>query len=129
MRSRSLILLIDAIINLILGLILIAYTVDLAQILGIPVTEQYFYPRILGGVLLGIAIALFIEYFRKPDGIRGLGLGGAVAINLCGGFVLALFMIFGNLELPLHGIVLLWVLVFLLIMVSCVELIFYFKKP
>ena len=126
--KRSGILLIDAVINLVLGLILICYTKDFGTTLGIPLSGQYFYIRIFGAVLIGIAIALVIEYCRKPDGLTGLGLGGAVAINLCGGIALALLLVFGNLSLPLRGLIILWFLVAILVVVSCVEIILYYNR-
>jgi hypothetical protein len=78
---------------------------------------------ILGGVLLGISIALFLE--RGILGRRGAGLGldGAAAINLCGGFVLAGLLTFGDVVLPLRGKVFLWALAVLLLGVSAVEII------
>ena len=33
----------------------------------------------------------------------GLGLRGALAINLSGGFVLAMWLLFGSLDVPIHG--------------------------
>lgn len=58
--------------------------------LGMPVAAKPFYASIFGGVLFGIGIALLMERSRETTGLSGLGLGGAIAINLCGGFVLAL---------------------------------------
>ncbi len=115
------ILLIDALINLFLGIVLLAFSDGIVRVFGIPGTQARFYPNILGAVLIGIAIALITEYFRKPGGIVGLGLGGAVAINLCGGIVLVLWLIFGNLELPLRGQIILWILAVLLIVISLIE--------
>jgi hypothetical protein len=57
----------------------------------------------------------------------GLGLGGAIAINLCRGGVLALWLIFGNLNLPIKGHVILWILVILLAGISSIEL-YYNRK-
>jgi hypothetical protein len=126
--KKSFILLVDALINLVLGTILVIYTVEISQILGIPEITQYFYPRILGAVLIGIALALFLEYFSKPGSLPGLGLGGAIAINVCGGVALAMYLIIGNLSLPLKGLIILWVLIFFLIVISGAELIIYYKK-
>lgn len=97
------ILLADAAINLILGFLLLIFSRPLIDILGVPGTEVTFYPNILGGVLLGIGIALLIECYRSPVGLVGLGLGGAIAINLCGGLVLAVWLIFGDLKIPFRG--------------------------
>jgi len=56
-------LLIDGVVNLILGLLLILYPVGIVELLGLPPTETYFYAIILGAVLFGIGIALMIELY------------------------------------------------------------------
>ena len=128
MKTRKLLLLVDSVVNLILGVLLIAYSTKLAGILGVPVVESSFYPNILGGVFIGIAIALIIE-LRKKDSKRtsGLGLLGAICINLSGGAVLLIWLLFGNLGLPLHGAIFLWSLDILLLVISSFELFHYFK--
>jgi hypothetical protein len=79
---------VDAAINLILGFLLLIFSPQVVQLLGVPATNQNFYPNILGGALFGIGIALLIECCRGSGRLVGLGLGGAIAINLCGGMVL-----------------------------------------
>ena len=123
--KKSKILFVDAVINLILGILLLAFSPWIINFLGVPNTDLYFYPNILGGVLFGIGIALLIECFAKSKLFVGLGLGGAISINICGGIVLALWLIFGNLSIPLKGIIFLWILVFILVGISSVELLFY----
>jgi mannose/fructose/N-acetylgalactosamine-specific phosphotransferase system component IIC len=129
--KSSILLLVDAIINLILGALLLFISKDIIHFLGIPDVEVYFYPNILGGVLFGIGLALLLEYLRKPRGLVGLGLGGAVAINLSGGLVLVGWLVFGNLHLPTHGMIILWILVVILIGLSGTELAVhrYHKRP
>ena len=128
MKPRKLILLIDFIINLILGVLLLAYSNKLAEYLGVPKAESSFYPNILGGVFVGIALALLIEFFNKSDRITsGLGLLGAIVINLCGGIILIIWLLFGDLGLPLRGSVFLWILAFVLIVLSSIELINHYK--
>jgi hypothetical protein len=83
--------------------------------------DSSFYPSILGGVLLGIGLALLIESYRQSNRLIGLGLGGAIAINLCGGFVLAIWLLYGSLNLPLRGQIFLWALVLLLVGLSSIE--------
>jgi hypothetical protein len=119
--KRSGLLLADAVINLILGALLLIFTGDIVRVLGVPGASSRFYPNILGGVLFGIGLALLIEYFRREDGLVGLGLAGAVAINLCGGGVLAAWLAFGRLDVPPHGRVFLWALVVLLVSISLAE--------
>ena len=128
MKPQKLILLIDFIINLFLGVLLLAYSNKLAEYLGVPKAESSFYPNILGGVFVGIALALLIEFFNKSDRITsGLGLLGAIVINLCGGIILIIWLLFGDLGLPLRGSVFLWILAFVLIVLSSIELINHYK--
>ena len=60
MRSSAL-LTVDAIVNLVLGSLLIVFPTGLVSLLGVPAAEPAFYPSILGAVLFGIGIALLIE--------------------------------------------------------------------
>ena len=121
--KRSSLLIIDGILNLALGALLIFFPDNLVSALGVPGATPAFYPNILGGVLFGIGIALLIEQKNQHHEGIGLGLGGAIAVNLCGGLVLAAWMLFGGLSLPLRGSVFLWTLVVLLMTISLAELI------
>jgi hypothetical protein len=119
--KRSWILLLDAVINLLLGGLLILFPPGIVHALGVPEAFNRFYPNILGGVLFGIGVALMLEYYRRLQDPKGLGLGGAVVINLCGGSVLLVWLLFGTMNLPIHGRILLWSLAVLLIAVSGME--------
>jgi hypothetical protein len=127
MRHDKLLILIDSIINLFLGIVLLAYSDTVVEFFGLPVTDQYFYPSILGAILFGIGIALLIEYTRKNEFI-GLGLGGAITINMLGGIVLFFWLIWGSLNIPIHGTIILWVLDFILVGISAFELLTYLKE-
>jgi hypothetical protein len=120
--GRSPVLFVDALINLALGVLLIPFPARVVELLGMPASEQRFYPSILGAVLFGIGLALLVECYRRENGLRGLGLGGAVAINLSGGVVLAGWLVFGALDIPGYGTGLLWALVCILFAISGVEL-------
>jgi hypothetical protein len=122
-KKVQLLLAADAIINLLLGLLLLLLPVGLLEFLGLPPTDTFFYTSILGGVIFGIGVALSLERWGTPMGIRGLGLGGAIAINLCGGGTLLFWLIVGNLDLPLRGLVTLWIVGILVIGIGLVELI------
>ena len=128
--KRRVTLLIDAVINLILAVLLLSFSPKTADFFGVPSSHINFYPNILGAVFLGITIALIIEAYRKPANINtgGLGLTGAVCINLCGGFVLLLWLIFGNLDLPVKGNIFLWSLDIILLLISSIELLNIVKK-
>lgn len=118
---RSWLLLTDALVNLGLGLLLLGFPDTVVRFLGAPTSESAFYPSVLGGVLLGIAIALLVECRSGATGCPGLGLVGAVCINLVAGVVLAGWLLLGNLEIPARGRAFLWALVGMLVVVSLAE--------
>jgi len=114
-------LLIDGFVNLILGILLLLFPLGVAEILGIPQPPSNFYPTILGGVILGIGIALLLEAYGQPRRIRGLGLGGAIVINICGASILALWLVFEPLNLPLRGLIILWVVAVVVLGIGILE--------
>lgn len=124
--STQKLLFVDAGINLILGAVLVLasfFPVSITNILGVPEITDGFYTSLFGAVLIGIAIALWIEARRDPmSSLVGLGLGGAVSINLCGGLLLVVWLIFGNMHLHIQGLIFLWLLALLLIAISLAEL-------
>jgi hypothetical protein len=119
---RNPVLLIDALINLLVGVVLLAFRPSLAEAFWIPQAEQSFYPTILGALLFGIGLALLLECGGRPKGLVGLGLGGAVAINLCVGIALAIWLAKGKLTIPMRGQVILWSLVIIVVVISATEL-------
>ena len=126
--KKRITLLIDAFINLILGILLLCFNPVIYNFLGVPASDTNFYPNILGAVFIGITFALIIEAFgKKRSEFTGLGLIGAICINICGGLVLSLWLIFGNLNLPLHGQIFLWSLALILLIISSIELFFNMK--
>jgi len=125
---KKITLLTDAAVNFFLGIMLLAFNPGLSGFFGVPGTDLNFYPNILGAVFIGITIALVYEAYRKKDNVSaGLGLTGAVCINLCGGIVLTLWLIFGRLNLPVRGQILLWVLAAVLLVISVIELVLKIK--
>jgi hypothetical protein len=120
MQDRLLV--VDAMINLVLGVLLVAFPKGLVVALGIPPAETAFYPNILSAVLCGIGVALLLEYFHDRSRTTGLGLGGALSINPCGGLVLAGWLTVGELSIPLRGYLVLWGLVLIRVVVSVLEL-------
>jgi Na+-transporting NADH:ubiquinone oxidoreductase subunit NqrE len=69
--NRSTLLKADAAINLILGILLMAFPAGLVRALGISMPDLPFYATILGGVLFGIGLALLIECYRKSNRFAG----------------------------------------------------------
>lgn len=105
MSGRRQLLLLDGLVNLLLGLVLVTWRPRLIELLGLPAPGWPFYALILGGVLIGIGLALMAEW-RWPG--RGLGLGGAIIINFCGAAVVIGLLLWGGLDIPLRGRVMLW---------------------
>jgi len=122
-RTSQRLLAADAIINLGLGAVLLLFPSGLVDIVGLPPTDTYFYPTILGGVIFGIGVALWVEYSQGSVRARGLGLGGAIAINFCGGGVLLGWLVLGDLRVPLRGQIVLWLLALLVLGIGFVELV------
>jgi len=112
-------LLADAVINLVLGVLLLLYPQWLAEALGMPPVATNFFPNVLGGVLFGIGIALIIA---SRGGAHGLGLDGAVAINLCGAGVVAVWLIVAPDAIPPRGRITLWIIALLVIGIAVFEL-------
>jgi hypothetical protein len=117
------ILFVDASINFLLGVLLIVFPPQLVNLLGVPESSTSFYPNILGAIFIGITIALIISASgNKNINTMGLGFLGAISINLCGGIMLALWLIFGEMNFPMNGFIFLWFLVIILVLVSAFEL-------
>ena len=116
-------LVIDAIINLVLGVLLLFFPLGVVELFGLPFTNTNFYPSILGAVLFGVGVALLIERYGASKNIRGLGLGGAIAINLCGAGALLLWLLIGPFDIPYRGNVILWSIAIIVLIVGFVEII------
>ena len=121
-KPRANLLRVDGVINLFLGVLLMAFPEGLVEALGVPPAESRFYPSLLGAVLFGIGIALLLEANRLPGGIIGLGLGGAIAINLAAAGGLIYWILWGDLDVPARGRVLLGILSTGLVIISSFEL-------
>lgn len=112
-------LLADAVINFLLGVLLLLYPPWLAEALGMPLVVTSFFPNVLGGVLFGIGIALLIA---SLGGAQGLGLDGAIAINLCGAGVVTGWLVVAPHAIPARGKITLWIIAILVIGIGLIEL-------
>jgi hypothetical protein len=121
--SKKILLAIDSAVNILLGVLLLLFPAGMLELLGLPSVVHHFYTTILGAVIFGIGIALLIELRWAKEGISGLGLAGAIAINLCGGGVLLGWLLLGPFELPLRGQIVLWVVAIVVLGIGIVELI------
>ena len=121
-KKHEILLTVDGIINLVLGILLLLFPLGTAEILGVPKSNMNFYPTILGAVIFGIGIALLIERYGFSRNIRGLGLGGAIAINFCGAIALLVWLISVPFNIPLRGYVILCSVVIIVFLVGIVEI-------
>ena len=112
-------LLADALINLLLGVLLLLYPQWLVEALGMPEVASTFFPNVLGGVLFGIGLALLLAH---RGGAQGLGLDGAIAINLCGAGVVVGWLVIAPHAIPPRGRITLWVIALVVIGIGLVEL-------
>ena len=112
-------LLVDAAVNLVLGALLMFYPQRLVAALGLPEVRIAFYPSILGAVLFGIGIALLLTH---RGGGHGLGLDGAIAINLCGAGALAVWLVASPEAFSATGKVTLWTVAVLVLGIGVAEL-------
>ena len=119
--SDRTLLIIDGLVNLLLGVLLLLFPWGMAALLGLPAPGSNFYPSILGAVLVGIGIALMIDARWASSGIRGLGLAGAIAINFCGAGVLLVWLLFVPPDLPLRGQITLWTIAVGVLAIGVVE--------
>lgn len=117
--KESRLLEIDGFGNIALGLPLIIYPDGVARLLGVSFADGAFYPVVLGSLLIGIGIALLVERFAQ--GRSGLGLAGAISINMTLGVVLIGWLLVAEVDLPRRGSILLWGLALILIGISVVE--------
>ena len=121
-RKHKILLIIDGAVNILLGILLLLFPTGLATLLGLPQTNTTFYPTILGAVIFGIGVALFIEVYGKRKNVHGLGLAGAISINFIGGGILLVWLLFGQLDIPTRGRVILWSVAVIVLLIGIIEL-------
>ena len=118
---KSTLLLADSFINLAFGVFLLFLPGTTIVFFGLPETNTLFYVSVLGAVLLGIGIALFLETLDRPQ-LRGLGLAGAIAINFLGAGAVAVWLLIDPFHMPTRGYIVLWSVVALVIGIGAIEL-------
>lgn len=117
-RKHRVLLGIDASVNLLLGLILVLAPAGAIRILGLPNAGTYFYTTVLGSVLIGIGIALLLSL----KSFAGLGLLGAIVINLCGAAAAAVWLLLAPSWVSDRGRAVLWLAVVVVFGIAIVEL-------
>ena len=121
-------LLTDGIGNVLLGLAMLLFPGTILKVLGFS-TNGASLLSIFGSVILGIGLALVVQTRRLRGPFCGLGLTGAMLINLCFGLAIGYWLIWGNLEPNPVGSVLLWALTAILLIFGVVELSIIRRNP
>ena len=123
MARNNLLLVVDGIVNLVLGVLLVFFPTQLMDAFDLPKAETFFYVNILGAVLFGIGMALLLECFAGKRGVTGLGIGGAIPINLFAVGVLIFWLVSGGLELSQSGAIFLWGITIIVLGIAVAELV------
>ena len=126
MDGHRTLLIVDGLVNLLLGLLLLLFPLGMAQALGVPIPHTHFYASLLGAVLCGIGLALLVDAYGAPRGIRGLGLAGAIVINFCGAGALIVWLMTASMDIPIRGRIVLWTIAVAVVGIGVVELL---SKP
>lgn len=111
---------IETLLKLSGGIVLIAMPRLAIKLLGLPFGDNAFWPRLLGGVLIGLAGAFYME--GAVAGSKGLGLGGAILINLAAAGAVAGHIVLNRSSGASRGRLILWLLVALLFLLSLIEI-------
>lgn len=102
------------------GLLLILIPGLTIKALGLPQAASRFWPRMLGALLIGLALASLAEGSLQAK--SGLGLAGSIIINLSGIAVLGALLILGRTSATTRrGRLVLWSLVLALIFLTLLE--------
>lgn len=115
--NRSQLLRIDGLLNLLFGAVLLLGPLGSLRWLGFPEARSYFYSSVLGGVLAGVGVALLLSVRR----LSGLGLAGAVAINVGGALAVAGWLVAVPDQGSPVGRALLWIVALGVLSVAVVE--------
>jgi hypothetical protein len=121
-RNGRGLLLLDGAVNLVLGIALLFFPGWLVRVLGAPAFSTRFYAAILGGVLVGIGLALFLESRRRGRAPVGLGLAGAIIINVCGAGALVAWLLLGQTPISGGGRVILWAIAVVVLGIAAAEI-------
>lgn len=113
-------LFIESLLKLALAIPLILVPLSTLKLLGLPHPPSGFWPRMTGGLLLGLAAAIYIE--TRLPGSNGLGLYGIIAINLIAAGTLMGLLIMNSGAPTRRGQVVLWLAMGLLLTLALAEI-------
>ncbi len=100
-----------------IGIILLLAPITLARIAGLPHGNTSLWPRLFGATLVGIAAAFAVEGYNQinePLIAKGIGLAGAVVINLTAILALLSVLIFKGVSSK-RAYALIWVSILVLL--------------
>jgi len=122
MNDKNFLLIVDGLINLALGILMVFFPTQMIQAFDLPKADNNFYINLLGAVLFGFGIALLLERFSNQPHRSGLGIAGAIAINIFGSGTLIVWLLFGKLNLSLGGSILLWSIATIVLGVAIIKI-------
>ena len=110
----------DALAKACIGLILLLLPGPTARLAGLWRGDVAFWPRMAGALLLGIALAIVLQFYIPAKG--GLGAAGTIAINMTGAVALLSALSMGAGAPTRRGRAVLWSMFALLVVVSLAEI-------
>ncbi|MBI1385091.1 MAG: hypothetical protein GC150_09295 [Rhizobiales bacterium] len=110
----------DALVKIVAGAFLVFIPRVSVAAFGLPKSDQSFYLRLMGALLLGIAAAIVVGGGGRSVG--GLGAAGAGVINLLGAGMLSTLLMLPRATLAMRGRVLLWGVAGVLVVLGVGEL-------
>jgi hypothetical protein len=120
--KEPVLLFLNAILYLALGFLLLLFPFGLVSALGVALPGATFYASMLGAVLLGVGLALLVERSRGTLGFPGLGINGAILVNICCAATLGIWLFYKSLNLLQIGYILLWALVAGIVTITLAEI-------
>lgn len=111
---------IELVAKLAAGLVLLVIPLTAIKVLGLPRPPTAFWPRLLGGVLLGLSAATFMDTTVRLG--HGLSLGGSFVINLASGLTLGAMLFLKQGPDTRRGRAILWLIAGTLLALALVEI-------
>ncbi|MEQ1695757.1 MAG: ABC transporter permease [Hyphomicrobiaceae bacterium] len=111
---------IELVAKLAVGLVLLVVPLTAIKVLGLPRPPTAFWPRLLGGVLVGLSAATFMDTTVRLG--HGLSLGGAFVINLALGLTLGTMLYLKQGPETRRGRAILWAVTAVLLVLALVEI-------
>ncbi len=119
--STAQLLVLEALSKAGVGVALLLIPGTLTRVLGLWRTDAGFWPRMVGALLLGIGIACALQDYL-PARI-GLGLAGAIAVNMSGAMTLLGLLVVGAAAPTLRGRIVLWASFAALVILALFEIV------